>query len=33
VAESDAPAVEERLEQLCRVFEENKAHLAKRWSS
>ena len=31
VADSDAPAVEERLERLCRVFEENKGYLVERW--
>jgi glycosyltransferase involved in cell wall biosynthesis len=31
VAESDAPAVEERLERLCQVFEENKPYLVERW--
>lgn len=31
VAESDAPEVEERLERLCREFEDNKAYLLERW--
>ncbi|HSK10357.1 MAG TPA: glycosyltransferase [Vicinamibacterales bacterium] len=33
VETSDAAAVEERLEGLCRVFESNKSHLIERWRS
>lgn len=31
VADLDAPAVEERLERLCRQFEADKSYLAERW--
>jgi len=33
VRESDAPAVEERLEKLCEVFEAEKPYLAERWGA
>ncbi|RPJ84147.1 MAG: glycosyltransferase [Acidobacteria bacterium] len=33
VADSDAPAVEDRLDRLCQVFEADKTHLIERWRS